>query len=195
MKFNFLQPTDPYNKYYRYKIMESKEGPEAAKAAFQASGNGIGAPAPATVTAGPTAAALAVPPPTQELEKPSDELYTVHVPNGLSSVDLDVIKLTAQFVARNGKQFMSGLQSREQHNQQFYFLKSTHSLFTFFTQLTDAYSRVLLPSKDLKDGLEKDVADRDAILARYAPSQPGRHHFVFQIFKIKLNIFGILWSF
>jgi splicing factor 3A subunit 1 len=42
----------------------------------------------------------------------------VHVPEGLNAQDLDVIKLTAQFVARNGKAFLAGLSSREHTNPQ-----------------------------------------------------------------------------
>ncbi len=42
----------------------------------------------------------------------------VHVPEGLTAVDLDIIKLTAQFVARNGKAFLVGLSSREHTNPQ-----------------------------------------------------------------------------
>jgi len=33
-------------------------------------------------------------------------------------MDLDIIKLTAQFVARNGKTFLTGLSSREHTNPQ-----------------------------------------------------------------------------
>jgi hypothetical protein len=32
----------------------------------------------------------------------------VHVPEGLTALDLDLIKLTAQFVARNGAAFLTG---------------------------------------------------------------------------------------
>jgi len=32
----------------------------------------------------------------------------VHVPEGLSVLELDTIKLAAQFVARNGKSFLTG---------------------------------------------------------------------------------------
>lgn len=84
----------------------------------------------------------------------------VPVPPGLSSLELDVIKLTAQFVARNGKAFLNGLVQREQTSVQFAFLKPTHSLFSFFTQLCDAYSRVLMPPKDMHIQLCKAAADR-----------------------------------
>jgi hypothetical protein len=40
------------------------------------------------------------------------------VPEGLTALDLDVIKLTAQFVARNGKAFLTGLAQREAANPQ-----------------------------------------------------------------------------
>jgi hypothetical protein len=46
------------------------------------------------------------------------EQYTVALPDGVSAFDLDVIKLTAQFVARNGKSFLTGLTSREHMNPQ-----------------------------------------------------------------------------
>jgi splicing factor 3A subunit 1 len=122
------------------------------------------APAPAAAAPAPAAAAAAkakpVLPPTKPLEAPEEEQYTVHIPEGLTALDLDVIKMTAQFVARNGKSFLTGLASREHANPQFNFLKPTHSLFAFFTALCDAYSRVLMPPKDLRQRMEKDVADR-----------------------------------
>jgi hypothetical protein len=36
----------------------------------------------------------------------------------LLAFDLDVVKLTAQFVARNGRQFLTNLMNREQRNYQ-----------------------------------------------------------------------------
>ena len=88
----------------------------------------------------------------------------VHVPEGLTALDLDLIKLTAQFVARNGKSFLTGLASREQQNPTFSFLKPTHSMFTFFTRLCDAYSSVLMPDKKIKARIAQDSDDRWAPL-------------------------------
>jgi splicing factor 3A subunit 1 len=84
----------------------------------------------------------------------------VHIPEGLTSLDLDIIKLTAQFAARNGKSFLTGLSSREPANPQFNFLKPTHSLFSLFTSLCDAYHLVLMPQKGLVEQLRRDVEDR-----------------------------------
>ena len=46
------------------------------------------------------------------------EQYTIALLDGIAAFDLDVIKLTAQFVARNGKSFLTGLTSREHMNPQ-----------------------------------------------------------------------------
>jgi len=61
---------------------------------------------------------------------------------GVSNVDVDVIKLTAQFTAVSGRHFLAGLAQREQRNPQFDFLKPTHLLFSYFTGLVDAYTKV-----------------------------------------------------
>lgn len=56
---------------------------------------------------------------------------------------------------------------------QFNFLKPTHSLFGFFTALCDAYSRVLMPPKELRARLDKDAADRCGQLARQQAMVPA----------------------
>ena len=60
------------------------------------------------------------------------EFYTVPLPDGISAFDLDVIKLTAQFVARNGKGFLTGLTSREHMNAQV--RRGSHQLLCRFLQ-------------------------------------------------------------
>jgi splicing factor 3A subunit 1 len=50
---------------------------------------------------------------------------------------MDTIKLTAQFVARNGQKFLQGLTERENSNHSFDFLKPTHGLFGYFTTLVE----------------------------------------------------------
>ena len=74
--------------------------------------------------------------------------FTVEHPSGLSGVDVDIIKLTAQYTVANGKEFLLGLAVREQRNPQFDFLKPTHMLFSYFTTLVDAYAKVLQPSSE-----------------------------------------------
>lgn len=84
--------------------------------------------------------------------------------------ELDIIKLTAQFVALNGSSFLSGLKSREENKREFHFLKENHSLNLFFKRLTDAYSAVRLDSKEALVRLNEDATDANAVLQRCAVS-------------------------
>jgi splicing factor 3A subunit 1 len=74
--------------------------------------------------------------------------FKIDHPSGLNALDVDIIKLTAQYTVANGKDFLLGLAVREQRNPQFDFLKPTHMLFSYFTTLVDAYAKVLQPSSE-----------------------------------------------
>lgn len=54
----------------------------------------------------------------------------------------DLIRLTALFVARNGRQFLTQLMNREVRNYQFDFLKPQHSNFSYFSKLVEQYTKV-----------------------------------------------------
>ncbi|KAF8675886.1 hypothetical protein HU200_047382 [Digitaria exilis] len=177
-KFNFLQPSDPYHAYYQHRVSEiaaappgaetpAGDEPDAPPSDAPASAPADGAAAPADGAAADGKADHSAPfrlgPPPKVLVPPKAELYTVRLPEGITGEELDIIKLTAQFVARNGKNFLTSLAQRESTNMQFHFIRPTHSMFPFFTALTDAYSRVLKPQegvsalvKELKEG-SKDL--------------------------------------
>ncbi|KAK3163501.1 hypothetical protein QOZ80_1AG0004520 [Eleusine coracana subsp. coracana] len=177
-KFNFLQPSDPYHAYYQHRVSELAASPPGADAPAGGEPDGgdgaapVPAPTDGTAPSDGTAAADAKPdhsapfrvlPPTKVLVPPKAELYTVRLPEGITGEELDIIKLTAQFVARQGKNFLMNLAQRESNNIQFHFIRPTHSMFPFFTSLTDAYSRVLNPEggvpallKELREG-SKDL--------------------------------------
>jgi splicing factor 3A subunit 1 len=76
-----------------------------------------------------------------------------------------MVKLTAQFVAKNGRQFLTGLQNRESRNPQFDFLKPSHHLFTYFTVMVDQYSKILTPAAGLLEKMRKLAVDETAALA------------------------------
>ncbi len=82
----------------------------------------------------------------------------------IAAVDDDIIKITAEFVARNGQRFMDGLVSRESRNPQFEFIKPEHHLYEYFTQLIESYKLVLLLPSDEKEKLEKIASDRKYVL-------------------------------
>ncbi|XP_042020999.1 probable splicing factor 3A subunit 1 [Salvia splendens] len=170
-KFNFLRASDPYHAYYQHRLAESRAQNQASATQPPQS-----EPAPESVSSTPAADAndaSAKPDPAAQfrtvrkvLDPPEAEQYTVRLPEGITGEELDIIKLTAQFVARNGKSFLTGLTSRESTNPQFHFLRPTHSMFMFFTSLADAYSKVLMPPKGQSDKLKISVLDMTTVLER-----------------------------
>lgn len=62
---------------------------------------------------------------------PTDQFVIKHPE--IANIDMETIKLTAQFVAKNGQKFLQGLTEREIRNPRFDFLKPTHGLFGYFT--------------------------------------------------------------
>lgn len=171
-KFNFLTSSDPYHAYYQHRLSEFRAQNQSSGQQLPSQPEDSDSPEAASAGAGNEAAAKPDPtaqfrpPPPKDLKQPDPEQYTVRLPEGISGEELDIIKLTAQFVARNGKSFLSGLSSREMTNPQFNFLRPTHSMFTFFTELADAYSKVLMPPKDVIEKLEKSVTDMTTVLER-----------------------------
>lgn len=67
----------------------------------------------------------------------------------ISALDLDVLKLTAQFAAKNGKQFILHLSQKESRNPQFDFLKPNHNLHSFYQDLVKQNLLILNPPKEL----------------------------------------------
>ncbi|KAJ4915788.1 putative splicing factor 3A subunit 1 [Raphanus sativus] len=173
-KFNFLTSSDPYHAFYQHKLAEYRaqnqdgaqgndDDTDGQNLQLDATGGG-GGDGEAGEGQADLQAQFRVPP--KPLEPPEPEKYTVRLPEGITGEELEYIKLTAQFVARNGKSFLTGLQSRESNNPQFHFMKPTHSLFSFFTALVDAYFDVLKPPEDLKEKLRKSAADLTTVLER-----------------------------
>jgi splicing factor 3A subunit 1 len=157
-KFSFLNPADPYNPYYLWRLSEIKEG----------RGNVVSAG-----RAGEAAAAVEQKPvgPPQ----PPDFKFSARMPN-ISAQDLEVVRLTALFVAKNGRQFMTALSQRETGNYQFDFLRPNHSLHNFFQHLIDQYSMLLRASGIDGEGgrqqqervaeLQRNIDDKFHVLTR-----------------------------
>lgn len=97
-------------------------------------------------------------------KEPPPEFEFVADPPSISALDLDIVKLTAQFAARNGRAFLTNLMNREQRNFQFDFLRPQHSLFLYFIVLLKQYTKVLLPSKDVMGRLKEETESKTKIL-------------------------------
>ncbi|KAI9145738.1 Pre-mRNA splicing factor PRP21 like protein-domain-containing protein [Paraphysoderma sedebokerense] len=150
-KFCFLNPTDPYHAFYQYRVKEAKEGKIISQEDIEPESEQEVKPEEQPEKVAP--------------KQPPHFEYIVDMPN-ISAQDLDILKLTAQFVARNGRQFMNQLAQRESRNYQFDFLRPSHSLFGYFNRLVEQYTKVLLPSKDLKRNLMEVVMNKYTVYDR-----------------------------
>jgi len=107
--------------------------------------------------------------------EPPEFHFSARMPN-ISAQDLDVVRLTALFVAKNGQQFRTTLSQRETRNFQFDFLRPNHSLYQFFSRLVDQYTELLRASgiegsggkveKERIKELELNVKNRFHVLDR-----------------------------
>lgn len=160
-KFNFLNFGDPYHAYYQHKVKEFKEGKglEPNTNSILNQGKGIN---------------LAAHQKQQEILKQVEQQFVpkdppanfefIADPPSISALDLDILKLTAQFAARNGRQFLTNLMTREQRNFQFDFLRPQHSLFQYFIKLLEQYTKVLIPPNGLLPRLKDEASNMDKIL-------------------------------
>jgi len=181
-KFGFLDPSNPYHAYYRQRVQYGDEAPSSKaegvsgieppkqKKKTEPSADAKAKKAPRVKTVSERlieqlASVKLFPAPPEKLPlHVTTKRYAIKDPEGFLPVDVDIIKLTAQFVARNGRQFLSGLSNREQSNRQFDFLRPTHPLFGFFQQMVDAYSGVIIPPKDLLARLREQLASPTSFL-------------------------------
>ncbi|KAI8990103.1 Pre-mRNA splicing factor PRP21 like protein-domain-containing protein [Pilobolus umbonatus] len=148
-RFNFLNPNDPYYAYYRFKYQEFKEGRAPQKDAPTEHNEERIVEQPANLAP----------------KEPQPFEFSATMP-AMSAQDLDIMKLTAQFAARNGRAFIGQLAQRESRNYQFDFLRPSHSLFPYFTELVKQYTKIFLPPKDLQEKLKANTDDKYRILER-----------------------------
>ncbi|XP_024294713.1 splicing factor 3A subunit 1 isoform X1 [Oncorhynchus tshawytscha] len=161
-KFNFLNPNDPYHAYYRHKVNEFKEGkgqePSAAVPKVMQQQALLNSQQLPQKVQAQVIHETVVP------KEPPPEFEFIADPPSISAFDLDVVKLTAQFVARNGRQFLTQLMQKEQRNYQFDFLRPQHSLFNYFTKLVEQYTKILIPPKGLLMKLKREAENPREVL-------------------------------
>ncbi|KAK9365908.1 Pre-mRNA splicing factor PRP21 like protein-domain-containing protein [Lipomyces kononenkoae] len=146
-RFTFLNPADPYYPFYEWRLDEHREN----RAGYD---NGQAAVKEQEV---------------QKLEKPQKPLelpafeFAAPIP-AISAQDLDILRLTALFTAKNGKSFSNLLSQREERNYQFDFLRPNHSFYPFFTKLVEQYKKVLNPPSSISDRLRKNLKNKFNVL-------------------------------
>lgn len=176
VKFNFLNPSDPYHGYYQHKVKEIAEGRPMQEPTMSIPQQ---APLNSTQNLPLTLQKMTLSSKTQDtqskimeqmiiLKDPPPEFEFINDAPSVMPLDIDVIKLTAQFVARNGRPFLTNLMNKEQRNPMFDFLKPQHSHFNYFTRLVDQYTKILLPPKDLVERLRQEIENPLGILKSLA---------------------------
>ncbi|KAJ9641487.1 SF3a splicing factor complex subunit [Coniosporium apollinis] len=154
-KFCFLNPSDAYSPFYLWRLSEIREGRGTA------------------VSAGRAEEAAREEEQPQGPEEPPEFHFSARMPI-MNAQDLEVVKLTALFVAKNGRSFMTALSQRETGNYQFDFLRPQHSMYQFFSRLVDQYTELLnggsidggRPERERLAQLERNVHDRFHMLER-----------------------------
>jgi len=140
----FILPEDDYHPYYLWYCQQLKEGKG---------------------TAAPTTAVEEKPkgPPP-----PSEFRFSGRMPQ-INAKDLEILKLTAQYTARVGENWLKELRNRESGNFQFEFLRPTHSFNGLFRSLVDQYKILLEEDQTVEariNELEHNIRDRFHVLER-----------------------------
>ena len=136
---------DPYYKYYEWRLSELQSGGGKQATPF------------ATRTSTPQIKKETGPP------EPPPYHFSGKLPP-ITAQDLDILRLTALFVARHGNAFQRTVAERESRNYQFDFLRPNHSLYPYFQQMVSEYNRVLLPPKDMFEKVRRLAEDKEAVL-------------------------------
>ena len=104
---------------------------------------------------------------TTTLSAPEPDLFSVRVPAGLTSLDVDTIRLAAASTARCGPAFAKALARREAADPaSFGFLRPQHSLHGFFEAMVAAYRRALAPPEERLRRLRLAIDDEATVLTR-----------------------------
>ncbi|CAN4078511.1 unnamed protein product [Withania somnifera] len=155
-KFNFLNASDPHHAYYQHRLAEARAQNQASGEQPTQPEDKEAAPAPPTIdgaeaTAKPDLSAQ-FRPVRKVLEPPEAEQYTVRLPEGIPGEELDIIKLTSQIVARNGKSFLK--RSQEQARQ-----KAEDEIEQERLQMamTDWHDFVVVETIDFADDEDQDL--------------------------------------
>lgn len=106
------------------------------------------------------------PVPSTPREPPPEFEFIADPPSSMTVLDLEIIKLTAQFVAMHGRNFLTELLNREQNNAQFDFLRPQHGQFNYFTLLIEQYSKILNHNNQIVELLTKDATNQQHVISK-----------------------------
>lgn len=134
-KFAFINQNDPYHAYFQKKIQDLNQGGTVAIAQTLVEATEM-------LNKERLIQEKMAPSPIPPNGVPEALEFILNVPF-VATLDFDVMKLTSQFAALRGRNFILHLSQREYKNPQFEFLKAGHNLYKAFNKLTDQYQKIL----------------------------------------------------
>ncbi|CCH43220.1 Splicing factor 3 subunit 1 [Wickerhamomyces ciferrii] len=144
--FTFVNENDPYNQYYQF-VLENIES-------FIEVDDAKGADNDEKVQNI-----------EDQFEKPLDLDFIIELPP-ITVKDLEIIKLTSQFVAINGESYITSIRNKyKDQTAQFSFLNNDHSFHQLFLKYLKQY-RKLIDESELLD-LDHDVLDESYKRAKW----------------------------
>ncbi|KAJ2376933.1 SF3a splicing factor complex subunit [Coemansia sp. RSA 2607] len=154
-RFSFMQTDDPYHAYYAHRVSLYQSGGDAADTGTTTDER---MDVENAHDAGGDEKDKAED--EEEAYEPTTEQFGGALPL-VSAHDLAVLRLAAQFVARNGRSFL-------QHLGHFAFAHPAHTLHAFFQRTVAQYSAVMFPPPDLTRSLQLANEGRPHVLERAA---------------------------
>ncbi|CAH2351016.1 putative pre-mRNA-splicing factor Sap114p [[Candida] railenensis] len=149
-KFSFLVESDPNHQYYQRMLKEARGGGEE----INGNGNGNGGIRSAAEPGlGPGSGSSSSPSGESEPEqvpKPAVFQFLTKLPP-ISALDLEIIKLSALFVAQNGSRYGEGLiehQRKKKQEAQFEFINPSHSLNPLYNEYIKQYRALIALNPD-----------------------------------------------
>ncbi|KAF2110077.1 Pre-mRNA splicing factor PRP21 like protein-domain-containing protein [Lophiotrema nucula] len=131
-KFSFLFEADPYFSYFAWHLQQLREGKGTTASGGRA----------------------AVPQKPKGPPKPPDFRFSARMPT-ISALDLEILKATALWTAKNGENWLKELRNREGNNFQFDFLRPNHSYHQYFRNIVDQYRLLLEDERSVKDRIDE----------------------------------------
>jgi splicing factor 3A subunit 1 len=157
--FSFLKLSDPYRAYYDKRVIELarslinplNEDMEANKLImeYQAKQNQMTKP--------------------EQEEEPENLEFKFSYPQPrMNLFEAEMVRLTAFYTAMNGYEFLDRVSQKEADNPFFHFLRPSHRLFHYFTNLVESYIAVRDIGKDQFKQLHENCTSKESILNRCA---------------------------
>ncbi|ODQ61647.1 hypothetical protein WICANDRAFT_75853 [Wickerhamomyces anomalus NRRL Y-366-8] len=144
-KFTFVNENDPYNKYYNF-VLDNIE------TFIEVSGENGSADAEEQHE-------------DEQVEPPLELDFLVELPP-ITSKDLEIIKLTALFVAKNGENYINQIKNKyKDQTAQFSFLNDSHSFHQLFLSFLKQYRKLINSKEDID--LDHDVLEESYKRAKF----------------------------